>query len=203
MVLLRLTIPLLMATALIAAPAAAQRRERPSLPVAADWTHGSTVSMETGVATDSSATGPLIGGALGWEVVPRLMFEGSARWADRHGDTTGFNAALKDRAGLRRSDVSPFVEGGVGLYRLNAMTLSDAPSFYQGRGPNTTGVRQTFTDPSFHLGAGLNVFVSRRLAIQPAAEAMMVTRSSTSYTTGLFAIRAVYHFEDHPVTPSR
>lgn len=199
---IRTTAPVLVATLLTALSAGAQSREAPT-PVARDWSHGSTVSVETGAAVDASTTGVFGGAALGWELKPKLMIEGSGRWANRDGDAAGFNAALKVRAGLRRSDVSPFVEAGIGLYHLSTTTLSDVPAFYGRRAGADTSARHTFTDPSFHLGAGVNMFVTRRLAIQPAVDTMLVTGNADSFATGWFAVRVVYHFEDHPVTPSR
>jgi hypothetical protein len=192
---------LLLVTAAI--PAAAQRQAPPP-PTPTDWAHGSTVSVEAGLATASDDSGASLGVAVGWELAPRLMVEGSGRWVDRPDADSGFNAALKVRAGLRRADVSPFVEGGLGLYRVSTTAPDTLPDFYARRvATGMGGQRRAFTDPTFHVGGGVSVFVSRRLALQPSVEAMMARDGGRGFTTTVAAIRATYHFEDHPVTPSR
>jgi hypothetical protein len=60
-----------------------------------------------------------------------------------------------------------------------------------------------FTDPMFQVGGGINVFMSRKVALQPAVEAMIVTRDGHALTMAAVSLRVAYHFEDHPVTPSR
>jgi hypothetical protein len=76
------------------------------------------------------------------------------------------------------------------------------PGFYQRRTLDN-GRLDSFTDPVFHVGAGLNIFTSRHLALQPAIEALIVTSDSHAYTIAAFSLRLGYHFEDHPVTLSR
>lgn len=186
---------------LVAVPALAQRQVPEVTPT--DWHHGSTVSVEGGVVRATSSAHPLLGGALGWEMKPRLALEGSGRWLGYEGDATGFGAALSVKAGARRADVSPFVEAGFGLLRVSG-TGADLPSFYRRRVSDPSTLRRsTFTDPAWHLGGGINVFVSRRLAVQPAIDLMLVRGDGEGTAMGLFMVRAVYHFEDHLVTPSR
>ena len=192
--------------AALAAPASAQRQvPPPSEPD--DWSHSTTLSLAGGLATDTSDPGAAAGGAIGWGLAPRVAIEGSALWLDDAAGTGGFNAALKVRAGLRQAGVSPFVEGGIGLYHVSTTAGPETmPAFYGNRmvsATNGTTVTQSFTDPSFHIGAGINVFMSRRISLQPAVEAMIVTADSQSYTLTLATIRLAYHFEDHPVTRSR
>jgi opacity protein-like surface antigen len=192
--------------AILAGPASAQRQVPPS-PVPDDWSHGTTLSAIGGLATDMSDPGAAAGGAIGWELAPRVAIEGSALWLDDAAGADGFNAALKVRAGLREAGVSPFVEGGIGLYHVSTTAGPETmPAFYKSRmisSANGTTMTQSFTDPSFHIGAGINVFVSRHIALQPAVEAMIVTADSQSYTLTAVTIRIAYHFEDHPVTSSR
>jgi hypothetical protein len=191
---------------LVTAPAGAQRRAAPPPLTPTDWAHGSTVSLEGGVASVSSDVGAVLGGAIGWSMTPKLMVEGSARWVDSPGAANGFNAALKLRTGMRRAGVSPFAEGGFGLYHLNPTSSADAdlPEFYRRRLTNGgTGTGRSFTDPAFHVGGGLSLFVSRKLAFQPAADLMIVTGDGESYVAKMFVLRATYHFENHPVTPVR
>ena len=192
--------------AALAVPASAQRQVPPP-PVPDDWKHGTALSLAGGLATDTSDPGAAAGGAIGWEIKPRLAVEGSALWVDDAAGAGGFNAALKVRAGLRRAGVSPFVEGGIGLYHVSTTAGPETmPAFYSHRmvsPTNGTTVTQSFTDPSFHIGAGVNVFMSRHIALQPAIEAIIVTADSQSYTFTAMTIRLAYHFEDHPVTRSR
>jgi hypothetical protein len=80
----------------------------------------------------------------------------------------------------------------------------DVPDFYRRRlPPDTFGVRHTFTDPSFIAGGGVNLFVSRHLAIRPEVQAMVVRRDSNQLVVTAATAHVVYHFEEHPVTPSR
>jgi hypothetical protein len=190
------------ATAL-AAPVSAQRRA-PQAPAPDDWRHGTTVSGTAGLATADSDTGGVAGGAIGWELRPRLTVEGSGLWFDRHA-ADGFNAAIKVRTNLGRASLSPFLEAGVGLYHISAGAPADMPEFYRRRMTvNANGLQpRSFTDPSFHLGTGVTLFASRHISLQPAAEALMVTRGSHGYVMGLFSLRLAYHFESHPVTLNR
>lgn len=186
---------------LVSLPAYAQRQVPEVTPT--DWDHGSTVSVEGGVVRATSAAHPLLGGAVGWEMRPRLAIEGSGRWLGYEGATTGFGAALSVKAGARRAGVSPFVEAGFGLLRVSG-TRSDLPAFYQRRLSDASALsRITFTDPAWHVGGGVSVFVSRRLAVQPAIDVLLVRGDGEGTAVGVFAVRAVYHFEDHEVTPSR
>lgn len=186
---------------LVSMPAFAQRQV-PAV-TETDWHHGSTVSVEGGVVQATSAAHPLLGGAVGWEMRPRLALEGSGRWTGYDGDTTGFGAALAVKAGLRRADVSPFAEAGFGLYRVSG-AISELPDFYRRRVTDVSSLaRRTFTDPAWHFGGGINVFVTRKFAVQPAVDVMLVRGDGEGTAMGVFAVRAVYHFEDHLVTPSR
>ena len=184
----------------LASPAAAQSTVSPSAP--GDWTHGSTLSLEGGVATGSSQTGAIGGLAIGWEITPRVMVEGRGLWLDHGSQSDGFNAALKVRTGLKRTGVSPFAEAGFGLYHVSATSPNGVPGFYRARmnGDAAGMTTQSFTDPSFHVGAGINAFVSRHLALQPAVEMLVITRDSQTYSIAAVSCRLAYHFEDHPVT---
>lgn len=189
--------------AALAVPAAAQR-QAPSASEPDDWRHCTILSAAGGVATDTSDPGLAAGGAIGWEVFPRLEIEGGAMWVtDAAGAGDGFNAAIKLRAGFRQAGVSPFVEGGFGLYHMSTTESPEAmPAFYAHRMVETNGttLTQSFTDPAFHIGAGINLFVSRHFALQPAIEAMIVPADSQTYTVTMVTVRLAYHFEDHRLT---
>jgi Outer membrane protein beta-barrel domain len=190
-------------TLLVWIPAAAQ-----TLPSGADWTHGTTVNLFGGTSTDSSSTGPFLGGGVGWEIKPTLAIEGSMGWIDRPGqDTSAYNAGLKALISFPgESRFAPFLAGGFGLYRASFGAGSEMPEFYSHRvsSENTALNRpNTFTDPAFIFGGGLNIYLNRHLAIRPDVELMIVRADSQShYVTGV-AVRFAYHFEDHPVTPFR
>jgi hypothetical protein len=187
----------------LAPPAFAQRTAPPVSPTTDDWTHGTTISLAGGVATGSSDTGALLGGAVGWELRPRLAVEAGGSWLDRAEGAEAFAAAINVRAGLARSGVSPFVEGGFGLFHFSPKQAGSLPDFYRRRVAARGGLVKPFTDPMFHVGGGVNLFTSRRLAVQPAIEAMVVTRDGHAYTLAAVSLRVAYHFEDHPVTLAR
>jgi hypothetical protein len=196
----RLCLFLLLLTA-VAAPAAGQRlASSPSQPD--DWRHCTIVTAAGGIATDTSDPGAAAGGAIGWEIFPRVGVEGSALWTEDAAGLDGFNAAMKLRAGFRQTGISPFVEGGVGLYHVSTTSASDkVPEFYARRMATATSrtLTQSFTDPAFHIGAGVNIFVSRHFALQPAIEAMIVPADSQTFTMTMVMVRLGYHFEDHRV----
>jgi hypothetical protein len=53
------------------------------------------------------------------------------------------------------------------------------------------------------VGAGVDVPVTRRLAVRPALDARIVLRNRRAAVVTSFAVAAVVQFEYHPVTPSR
>lgn len=188
--------------AALASPAYAQRIA--PVPVQSeDWTHGTTLAVAGGVARGSSDGGGMFAGAIGWELRPRLALEGNALWFEPGGGTDGFAAAIKVRAGLVRTGVSPFVEGGFGLFRFSQRNVDALPPFYRRRVASGATSVEPFTDPMFQVGGGINVFLSRKFAVQPALEAMIVTRGGHAYVVTAASVRLAYHFEDHPVTLGR
>jgi hypothetical protein len=167
------------------------------------WSHGTTLSVSAGAATGSSETGAQVGGTIGWEITPRIAVEGNGTWFDRRNGAEAFAATLAVQAALTRTGpVAPFVEGGFGLYRASFdISRSAVPGFYRDRmTPGAIGysVTNTFTDPAVLVGAGLNVFATPHIAIRPQVEAWIVTRNSQSYVMTAVAVRAAYHFENHP-----
>lgn len=180
---------------------------QPALPQ--DWERGTTMTGFAGVATDSSGSAPVLGGSLGWEVTPRLALEGSGSWLDFGHGASAFAGDLRVRTRLwGRRHIDPFAEAGIGLYRASydARHAPDVPSFYRRRMPaglpETLSIR-TFTDPTVVLGAGLNVYLHRHLALRPDVGATIVMRGGRTHVVRTVAVHAVVHFEDHPVTPWR
>lgn len=172
------------------------------------WSHGTTINLFTGAAVASSTTGVTAGGAAGWEVTRLFGIEGLAEWLDRPQGEEGFGVSLSGLVNLTSvRPIVPFLKGGVGFYRATFDgTATDVPEFYQQRIEATDpalGTRQTFTDPSFVVGAGVQLFVSRHWAVRPDVAVTIVRDHSASYIVTGVTVHAAYHFEDHPVTPSR
>jgi hypothetical protein len=110
------------------------------------------------------------------------------------------------RVGLARlRPAVPYVHAGVGFYRATFdRARSPIPHFYGRRMRSGAAFgTDTFTDPSLVAGGGVNVFVSRNVAIRPDVEAMIVLRNSRSHVVTAVTVQLAYHFEDHPVTPRR
>ena len=169
------------------------------------WGYGTTLSGSVGVGVDAEHTGSALGAAIGWELTPNTAIEGSGSWLDRGAGADAFAAALKFRASMfGRDRAAPFVTAGVGMYRASfSRDAREIPSFHRRRmGPRLTG-RQTFTDPALVFGGGVNVFVTRHVAVRPDVEAMVVMRDSRRHVVAIAAFHIAFHFEDHPVTPSR
>jgi hypothetical protein len=175
--------------------------------VPADWSHGTTLNGFAGVATDSSHSGPALGGAVGWEVTPGLAIEGSGSWLEFGHGTKAFSGSLKVRTRLfGRRTIDPFLQAGIGMYRASfGPGAQTVPSFYGRRmhaSMRSDRLPVTFTDPTVVAGGGVNIFVNRHLAIRPDVEATVVLRDRRSHVVTIVAVHAVYHFENHPVTPA-
>lgn len=182
-----------------------------------EWEHGTTLTGFAGVAVDSLRSGPMLGGAVGWEITPRVAIEGSGLWVEHGPGTDAFAGSLSVHATLfGPHKAMPFLQAGVGLYRASFEYMQDTmPRFYRdrigldypahGMGLDipTPAATRTFTDPSVAFGGGVNVFVSRTVAIRPDVETMVVMRDSRTHVVTAVRIHIVYHFEDHPVTAAR
>ena len=170
------------------------------------WGHGTTLSGFAGVGADSDHAGSAFGTALGWELTPKVAIEGGATWLDRNAGSDAFAAALKVRAAFfGRDKAAPFVTAGIGAYRASYERMSDdIPAFHRDRMSGRMGAqtRATFTDPALVFGAGVNLFVTRHIAVRPDVEAMVVMRDSRRYVVTTVGLHLAFHFEDHPVTPS-
>jgi len=172
------------------------------------WRHGTTANIFAGVASSASRTRSVVGGGVGWEVTPWVGLEGRFAWQDRARDEDAFAAELGAHVNLlSERPVVPFVKGGVGLYRASfGRVLDDIPEFYRRRlAPPDPALRarQTFTDPSLVVGDGVNVYVSRHVAIRPEIEAIAIRRDGRGHVVTAVTIHLAYHFEEHPITPSR
>jgi hypothetical protein len=171
-----------------------------------EWSRGTTLSGFAGLTVDSAQAGPLLGGAVGWQLTPRLGIEGSGSWGEfGHGTNTFAGAMqLRVRAG-GRGRAHPFVHAGAGLYRATFGPSETAlPAFYERRfmhhiGQATEG--QTFTDPTIVGGAGIDISINRHFTVRPDVEATLVLRDRRHHVVTGVAFHAIYHFENHPVTP--
>ena len=174
-------------------------------PTTMSFRKGSTVNLFTGAAADTSRTGLIGGGAVGWELTPRFAVEGSGEWTEWGTGSRGFAAALTAMTGIAGSRTfMPFVTGGVGLYRASFGRLgADMPGFYVRRMTDMPPIARTaaFTDPSVVFGGGVNAFVNRHWAVRPDIREMLVFRDSRSRLVTTIAVHVAYHFEDHPITP--
>lgn len=166
-----------------------------------------SLSVFGGVATAESTAGGVLGGAAGWQISPRFALEGNAFWLDRPGSETGFSAALNSHVNLvRRQTAVPFLAAGIGVYRASLDADAAAASeFYRERlaAGDALATTQTFTDLAFIVGGGIDFFLSSQLALRPQGDVMFVVNDGRSRMVPVFTVHLAYHFNDHPITPSR
>jgi hypothetical protein len=170
-------------------------------------THCTSLSLFGGVATPESASGALLGGTVGWQITPRVGLEGFAMWLDLPHSETGFSAAFSTHVDFRNgATVVPYLAGGMGIYHA-AVDMNDhaAPTFYTDRFMmnDDPGMRRTFTDLALLAGGGVAFFLSPQLALRPQADVMFVVADDDTRVVPVFTLHLVYHFRDHPITPSR
>jgi hypothetical protein len=173
-------------------------------PAGNPWSHGTTLNVFSGVSSASSERGVVAGAAVGWGVNRWMAVEGIGSWLDRGTGAEAFAADLKAIVSpVSVRGFMPFAQAGIGMYRA-AFQLSRAelPDFYRSRvtaiGPGADSI--TFTDPSFIVGGGANLFVTPHVAIRPDIQATIVRRDSRSYVVTTAAVHLAYHFETHQVT---
>jgi hypothetical protein len=98
----------------------------------------------------------------------------------------------------------PFVSAGLGVYHASLdATSADVPAFY-GRRMNGEPVqrrRETFDDFLMAFGGGIDLYVTRHVAVRPDVRFLVTLDDGNSRTMTLFGVHLAYHFEDHPVTP--
>ena len=175
--------------------------------VAPDFTRCTTVNFLGGVAmASSSETAPILGGAIGWELLPKLTIETSMKWQvpDRGEEafTAAFTAQLRLAPGRR---IVPFVSGGLGVHSATYDSKqSEIPEFYRLRMTETGPMADTtprFTDPAVVFGGGVSFFAGRHVSIRPEVETVWVHDASQHRFITTAAVRLAYHFERHLVTP--
>jgi hypothetical protein len=171
-----------------------------------EWRHGTTVNVSAGAASASSEAGPLVGAAVGWEVKPWLAVEGGGSWLNRETGAEAFAAELTASIGFNHpAPATPFVEVGVGMYRTwFDLTHGSLPDFYRRRLSSSNVVSSvSFTDPSFIVGIGLNVFFTPHLALRPDMGVRLVRGDSQTYLVSALMVHLAYHFEEHPAAEWR
>ena len=168
-----------------------------------DWSEGTSVSLFGGLSVDGSAGGALAGGGAGWTITPRFGLEGRVGWSEDVSETDAFAASLTARFSPRTPRTSvPFVRAGVGLYRASFDTQADIPDFYARRLDASEHNRRTsMMDPSLVAGAGVDVWVSRHVALRPEVEITTVLADGRGYLVTNVTFHVSYHFESRRVTP--
>jgi len=192
------------AVAFVAVSAVVSAQEPP----ANIWSHGTTLNLFAGAASEPTKGALIAGGAVGWQLTPTMAIEGTGGWIDSQHSSSWFTAALKAQVRLAHArGINPYVEGGIGLCRATFDAgQANLPVFYRGRmssPPGASLMNQTFTDPTFAFGGGLNIIATRHIAVRPAVEVGMAFRNSDTFTITAGVVRLAYHFENRPVTPAR
>jgi hypothetical protein len=190
---------LVLSVGVVTHPAWAQHSARSD----ADWQHGTTLVGFGGVQSASSNISGAAGLGFGWEVTQRFALLGRATWFNVNDGMSDFAATLAAHMPLATArSLVPFVSAGVGMYRASFDSNSDVlPAFYLNRmpggiqGPGT----HTFQDFVVTTGGGVDVFVSKHIALRPEASLMLVTTTSDVRPLGVFGVQFVYHIDPHPI----
>jgi hypothetical protein len=193
-----------MAIAMMAVAALASAQET----AANAWSHGTTLNAFVGAASEPTAGAVTAGGAIGWQVNPSFAVEGTGAWTDSQSSSLWFSAALKVQTRLAYAGgANPYVEAGIGMYQASFDAgQTEVPEFYRKRmteEPGALTMSHSFRDPTFVFGGGLNVLATRHFSLRPAVEFTVVLRNGDSYTSTAGVLRLAYHFENHPVTPTK
>lgn len=150
------------------------------------WGPGTTLSVFGGAAASDSRVSGTASASLGWEFTRYFAIEGNATWLSEPG--SGFAALLGPRValpGLR--NLMPSLFAGVGMWMESR--------------PEQVGnqrVEKIFEDMAFATGAGVDVFLSHRLAIRPDVRVMFIRAESNTRVVPVFGVHLTYHFEPHP-----
>jgi hypothetical protein len=170
-----------------------------------EWRTGTTLAGFVGAAT-ASETRAATGAAVGWELLPRLTIDGSGIWTVPHRDASTFTGLLGVRVNLTRPHVVvPFASGSVGLHRASFdSVISNVPDFYRRRmSSGSAGLRTqyAFDDFAYSVGAGLDIFLRRHVALRPDVRLVFIAGGGHTRTVANYGLHLAYHFEEHRVTP--
>jgi hypothetical protein len=172
-----------------------------------NWRTCTTLAGFVGGA--SSADGSVAaGGSVGWELTPYFTVEGTGIWmpAGRGADT--FAALFGGRVSLTAPrSVVPVLSGSVGLYHAGFdSTAISMPGFYRNRmrmDPPAFQGRHSFNDFTVALGGGIDVFLRRQMALRPEVRVLLVRGDARTHAVVVGGVSLSYHFQEHPITPSR
>lgn len=169
---------------LIVAPAASAQVE------SATWHKGTALALFGGASTANDTTDGVAGGMIGWELTPRLTFEGAGFWRTGHRSDT-FSALVGTRINLLRPrPVVPFVSVGAGVHRSRADR------------PLADGVRRATADHfAVGLGGGVDIALRRHLTLRPDVRVLLMDAAGGRQAVTLYGVSLAYHFEEHIVTP--
>jgi hypothetical protein len=149
-----------------------------------------------GAANSESGTTWTLGAGLGWEVNRRLELEGLGTWLAKQNGVESFTAEFRSVLNvLSRRLVAPYVVGGVGMYHSDFASGATLPDFYQQRLKGAT--HPTFTDPSFVIGSGANLYVSHHFSFRPELNLKLVTDGHGVYHVTTMNVAIAFHVEDH------
>jgi hypothetical protein len=170
-----------------------------------EWRKGTTLAGFVGAATASETRGAT-GAAVGWEVLPHLTIDGSGIWTAPHREASTFTALLGARVNLTPPhSVVPFASGGVGLHRATFdSVISNVPDFYRRRMTSASAQLRTqyaFDDFAYTIGAGVDVFIRRHVALRPDVRLVFVADGGATRRVAVYGLHLAYHFEEHPITP--
>jgi hypothetical protein len=62
---------------------------------------------------------------------------------------------------------------------------------------------RAFDDFVVAVGGGADLFLKRHLALRPDVRVLLVRRNSDTHAVAMAGISLAYHFEEHPITPTR
>jgi len=197
----RLAMAVAMAVAL-AVPAAGQDASQDG--------RATALAVTAGVSRANETTHGVFGGDALFELTAHFALQGAGRWMDRGPHPGAYAAelcAVFGYAGTRETAV-PYVSAGVGFHRrtFESAGAGEIPAFYRrrlGPGGGTFGERRTLTDPTFVVGTGVDVALSRTVTVRPDLRALFVLNDGRHDTVYLATVSLGFRFEHKPVTPSR
>src|SRR5262245_61503603 len=173
-----------------------------------DFTRCTTANFLGGVSFANDDQTGVLGGAVGWELKPRLNIEATTRWQVPKNGVDAFAVTFTAQLPLlsRRTFV-PFVAGGMGVYSASFDSGSTAiPEFYSQRmtPPGVpSGPTERFTDPAFVFGGGVSIFAAKHVSLRPEVETIWVRRDGMNHFVTSASVRFAYHFELHRITAQR
>lgn len=195
---LNLLLAIVVALAIVAPAATAYAQARGAV-------EPSTVlGVSAGTALTGDGADVMAGATAGWRLGSRVAGEARMTWFDGAGGDDTVAATLSARVFFRTStDASPFVRAGMGMHMASfSAGQSEMPEFFRRR-LRAPGAQQTFRDPAVVVGAGIDVRASRRFAIRPEIESMIVWRGGHRYVVTSASMQFSVLFERNNITPVR